>query len=111
MPSPPGPPRPAAARRAASSSPPAAEVKDRPFHADMMRSSDVWTEEAATQDAVVRRSSYEGPVPSAVLSSSDVTRDDLMQMCDKRAITYGEADSIAALKASLIKFNQSHNVL
>ena len=111
MPSPPGPPRPAAARRAASFSPPAAEVTDRPFHADMMRSSDVWTEEAATQDAVVRRSPYEGPVPSAVLSSSDVTRDDLMQMCDKRAITYGEADSIAALKASLIKFNQSHNVL
>ena len=31
-------------------------------------------------------------------------------MCDKRAITYGKADSIAALKASLIKFNQSHNV-
>ena len=77
----------------------------------MMRSNDVWTEEAATQDAVVGRSPYEGPVPSAVLSSSDVTRDDLMQMCDKRAITYGEADSIAALKASLIKFNQSHNVL
>jgi len=40
-----------------------------------------------------------------------VTHDDLIQMCDKRAITYGEADSIAALKASLIKFNQSHNVL
>jgi len=75
-----------------------------------MRSNGVWTDEAAAQDAVVGRSPYDGPVPSAVLCSSDVTRDDLMYMCDRRAITYGEADCIAALKASLIKFNQSHNV-
>jgi len=77
----------------------------------MMRSNDIWTEEAATQDAAVGRLPYEGPVPSAVLNSSDVMRDDPMQMCDKRGITYGEAHSIAALKASLIKFNRSHKEL
>jgi len=98
------------ARQTASSFSPAAEDTDR-LHASMVQRTDIWTEEEAAEAPADGRSPCEGPVPAAILENRDRTCGDLMWECEKRAIKYGENDSLAAIRASLFKFNHSQRVL